>query len=138
MECFKTKTGLVLGEFTVRPPGGFLMEAIEQSYGFNPWQTLVDIRLEQASLIKNKPQQYTAAWLYHPGKGHVKKITGLKELSQLASFQFAHIKAKPGDMIKEREGTGQHTAKLFFSHQNYEQLTKDIEAARDIFEIKMI
>src|SRR3990167_7359759 len=135
MEFFKTPLGLVMGEFAVRPPGGYLMEAIEQAYGFNPWQALIAINLQQMPIVNAIAKKHVAVWVFHPGAGKITEITGLEELKQLKSFQSIYLKKKVGDYINARTGTGEDVAKLVFANQDYHALTQDLERARSVFRV---
>ncbi|OGT30695.1 MAG: hypothetical protein A3E87_06975 [Gammaproteobacteria bacterium RIFCSPHIGHO2_12_FULL_35_23] len=138
MEFFKTPLGLVIGELAIRPPGGYLMEAIEKAYGFNPWQTLIEINLNQTPFIKTTATHYVAVWVFHPGAGKITAIEGLAELKKLPSFESIHLKKKVGDLIKTRKGTGEDVAKLLFVNNSYQALIHDLEIAKAHFKITQI
>lgn len=89
-EFYLAPDGPVFGEIAVRPPGGYYMELIERSYGFDPWETYVAIECGAKSLdLPATANVFTAVYMIHPGKGRVTSISGVKEVRRLAGvFEF--------------------------------------------------
>jgi len=138
MECFKTDLQILLGEFAIRPPGGYLMKAMELAYGFNLWQALIQIKLGQSPNIGIMPSHHTASWVIHPNKkGTITKIDGIEAIRQLKSTHAIYFKQHVNDFIEKRKGTGEDIGHIIFVAKNYHSLIDDVESARQLLKIEI-
>ncbi|MFT7220054.1 MAG: hypothetical protein ACI8Z1_001671 [Candidatus Azotimanducaceae bacterium] len=89
-EFYLTANGPVFGEIAVRPPGGYYMELIERSYGFDPWEAYVAIECGSTNLdLPAAANLFTAVYMIHPGEGRVTSIGGIEEVLSLTGvFEF--------------------------------------------------
>lgn len=133
LEVFLTSQGVLFGELAVRPPGGYLMELLRLSYGFNPWLALGELELGRAFEFPKKVLQSTASWVVHPGNretGYLKEVQGLEDLSRLSSYVASRIKVKPGQKIEPRLGSGEHVGWVILASPQVKNLVKDLDSAR--------
>lgn len=104
LEYYITDEGPLFGEIAIRPPGGHIMDCLELSYGENFWEHFLDVELHQKDLIFSKCQAYSAAYIFHPGKGKVMAIEGTRDLARLANIEKWRFKLNVGDEVETRVG----------------------------------
>ena len=105
LEVFRTASGPVFGEMAARPPGGHLMALIERAYGFDPWEAVIQIELGETPALPASADRVSAARILHPGPGVVTRAEGA-EAARALGAEVA-LRVAPGDVVGEREGTGQ-------------------------------
>jgi biotin carboxylase len=137
-EFYLTKDGPVFGEMAVRPPGGYYMELIEYAYGFNPWETYV--QLETGATPKPLPlraKKYACVFMIHPGGGIVDKISGLEILKDLKEVKQFKFKVEPGDLVPERDSTSSEVGHVLMSADSRETLLTKLKTIEDKLVITM-
>jgi biotin carboxylase len=112
LEVYMTNNGLLFGEIALRPPGGYIMNAIRHAYGFNPWEAFVAMELDEAFVFPDSPLAYTAVEVFHPGPGTVTAIKGESRVRAHPALREFRLKIGPGDRIARRESVGQDTGHL--------------------------
>ena len=139
LEFYETPKGILFGEVALRPPGGYLMEAIKLAYGFNPWRALVNVELGKVPELppENSRPRYAASVIFHPGAGRVKRIEGMDIIQNLPSTKKFRIKVKEGSIIPQREGVGQDIGYLLACTDDAAQLRADLEKVFDAFRVVM-
>lgn len=106
LELFLTSEGLLVGEVALRPPGGYIMNAIELAWGFDPWEALVAVELDRPMSFPSSPVGTAATCIFHPGAGTLRAIDGEAAVRGHPACQRLKLKLKPGDVVPEREGVG--------------------------------
>jgi hypothetical protein len=112
LEVYLAAGGLLFGEIALRPPGGYIMNAMRHAYGFNPWEAFVAMELDEAFTFPDRPAAYAAVEVLHPGTGTVSSISGESRVREHPATREFQLKIKPGDHIARREGVGQDTGYL--------------------------
>lgn len=112
LEVYLTDKGLLFGEIALRPPGGYIMNAIQHAYHFNPWEALVAMELDEEFDFPGSPLAYAAVEIFHPGAGTVTSITGKSTVHAHPAVREFRLKVRPGDRISRRDGVGQDTGYL--------------------------
>lgn len=113
LECFVTSQGPVFGEIALRPPGGHLMNLIARAYAFDPWQAWLRLELGEPVSLPAAPICHAAVFLLHPGgAGRLTGITGWDEASTAEGIVEASLHVRPGDLVGERQGSGQESGYL--------------------------
>lgn len=107
LEVYLTPSGPLFGELAIRPPGGRIMQLLQRSWGFSPWQAAIELELGRATTLPTKPKRTSAVWLLHPGPGRLKAIHGLQTAQQTPGIRQVRCRVEAGDEIKTRQGTGQ-------------------------------
>lgn len=138
IELFHTQNEFILGELAARPPGGYIMDLIQLSYGFDPWEALIHIHLGEKVTLPHLATNHSSVLVIHPGQGEIKQIKNMDKVRQLPSFYSIKLKKKIGDIIKKREGAGQDVGHIILHHRNSQQLLADIEFASQYFIIEVI
>ncbi len=139
LECFVTPNEKVIfSEIAIRPPGGYIMELINLSYDFDPWQTFFDIHLLNKINVNNHAKYFSAVIIIHPGKGKVKTIKGIDNLNNTENLEHYKLKLKPGMIIEERIGLGQSYGYIFLKDKSHENLLKSIQQLSQHFIIECI
>lgn len=133
LEVYLTDSGVLFGEIALRPPGGYIMDLIELSFGVDPWQMYLDIHLGSDLNVNSVKRDYSAAMILHPGQGTCKKIEGEEYLESVHSLRHKRIKGKIGQKFSAREGVSQEKAHFILQASGYEDLEKDIIGIRDNF-----
>ena len=112
LEVYLTDKGLLFGEIALRPPGGYIMNAIQHAYHFNPWDALVAMELDEEFDFPDTPRAYTAVQIFHPGAGTVTAIKGKSLVCAHPAIREFRLKVRPGDRISRRDSVGQDTGYL--------------------------
>jgi len=115
LEVYLGSDGLLFGEIALRPPGGYIMNAIQHAYAFNPWKALLAIELGEDFEFPASNTAYSGVELFHPGAGVVAAIHGYGWLKQHAATRELRLKIKPGDTISKRESAGQDVGYILHS-----------------------
>lgn len=127
MEAYLDDAGMLFGEIALRPPGGYIMELISKAYGFNAWEALVHMELDQPYEFPSFSSKHTAACILHPGAGRVRDVKNWDQVSNLPSVYKARLKVKPSEHIAERQGIGEDAGYLLLSSDRQDRLMKDID-----------
>ncbi len=115
-EFYITKNGPTFGEMAVRPPGGYYMELIEYAYGFNPWQTYVELETDTPPKpLPVKAKKYACVFMIHPGAGVVDKISGLEKVEKLQEVKQFKFKIESGSVVTERDSTSSEVGHVLIS-----------------------
>ncbi len=107
LEVYLTPRGPLFGEIALRPPGGYIMNALQHAWEFNPWQAFLAMELGEPFTFPERPVAYAAVEVLHPGAGTVKAVHGKGSVLDEQGVQEFRVKVKPGDVIDERTGLGQ-------------------------------
>jgi hypothetical protein len=97
----------LFGEIALRPPGGYIMNALQHAWDFNPWQAFLAMELGESFTFPERAVAYAAVEVLHPGAGTVRTVHGKGQVLDEQGVQEFRIKVKPGDVIDERTGLGQ-------------------------------
>ncbi len=124
LEFYRHPDGVLFGEIAIRPPGGYIMTLIKKSYGFNPWEALVHIEMDQPFQFPKKETQYAACWVHHPGPGKAK----IKDVTAPLQSLIKHkIKVKDGQPILPRKSVGEDVGYSLFASPDPTELKKDLD-----------
>jgi hypothetical protein len=118
LEVYITDKGLLFGEIALRPPGGYIMNAIQHAYDFNPWEAVVAMELGEPFNFPVNPQAFTAVEVQHPGPGTVTTIRGESMVKAHPSMRECYLKVRPGDQVTPRESVGQDTGYLLHASES--------------------
>lgn len=137
-EFYLTKNGPVFGEMAVRPPGGYYMELIEYAYGFNPWQTYVELETgTPPKPLPVKAKKYACVFMIHPGAGIVDKVSGLESIEKLQEVKQFKFKIEPGSVVTERDSTSSEVGHALIAADSRESLLDKLKIVEDTLVIKM-
>ncbi len=112
LELYLTQNGLLFGEIALRPPGGYIMNALRYAWGFDPWAAFVAMELDEPFDFPDSPLAYAAVEVFHPGAGRVTAIKGEALVREHPAIREFRLKVSPGDSIKPRVSVGQDTGHL--------------------------
>ncbi len=129
-EYYLGKNQITFGEIAVRPPGGYIMKLIEQSYGFNPWEALLQIELGHVPTITKTPSAYSATWILHPGEGTLESEPDFSPLLTDPNLIDIQSGLKTGMIIKRREGSGEDFGRILLKSSDFAQLLSTIHKTR--------
>lgn len=115
LEVYLAGSGLLFGEIALRPPGGYIMNAIWHAYRFNPWEAFVAMELNEDFDFPDSPVAYSCVEVLHPGVGQVVSIHGEEMLKNHKDVKEFRLKMKTGDTISKREGSGQDIGYLLYT-----------------------
>lgn len=138
VEFFVSNTQLTLGEFAIRPPGGYLMNLIKLSYNFSPWEVYFKLFIDDNISIPQKAKTYSCAIILHPGAGQVDNIQGVDYAKKLSSFHSMKLKKSSGDKVSYREGSGQDIGHVILTNKNKEALISDIKSLEENLKIYLV
>ncbi len=129
-EIFITADGLVTGELAARPPGGYLMQLLSDSYEFDMWQALFDAESGQNPHVSSTASSTSGIYILHPGAGLCTQITGLEEARQLPNVTRIDCKLKAGQVLGPRLGVGQSAGCVFSHGTTRQEVVHAMESAR--------
>ena len=112
LEVYLTEAGLLFGEIALRPPGGYIMNAMRHAYGFDPWAAFVAMELDEPFDFPQAPSGYACVQILHPGTGVVTAVRGEQRVREHPATREFRLKVRPGDVIGERQGAGQDVGYL--------------------------
>jgi hypothetical protein len=122
IEFFIKDNRVLFGEVAFRPPGGYLMELIEESYGFDPWLAYIDVHMNRLPTLYTAAEAVSSAVIFHPGEGVLTHRGEFDRLSKLSECVYSHFKASIGDHIEKREGLGQNIGYLILKSHDRARL----------------
>jgi len=115
LEVYLTENGLLFGEIALRPPGGYIMNAMHYAYAFDPWAALVAMELGEHFDFPDGPAAWSCVEIFHPGAGQVAAIRGEDRVRQHPATREFRLKIRPGVDIGKREGAGQDVGHLIYT-----------------------
>jgi len=115
LEVYLTQKGLLFGEIALRPPGGYIMNALRHAWGFDPWAAFVAMELDEPFDFPDSLLAYTAVEVLHPGAGIVTRVRGEKPVREHTATREFRLKVRPGDRVRTRTGVGQDTGHLLYA-----------------------
>lgn len=127
MEAYLAVDGVLFGEIALRPPGGYLMDLLSHSYGFSSWDALVAMELDLAFTFPQHPQRYSAACIFHPGEGVLRRVDNWEQALARPSVYQSRLKLEPGALIEHRSGVGEDTGYLLLSADSGDQLLSEVD-----------
>lgn len=107
LEVYLTAKGPLFGEIALRPPGGYIMNAMQHAWDFNPWEAFLAMELGESFVFPTEPVCYAASEVLHPGAGTVVAVRGKTKVLDEQGVREFRIKVKPGDVLDDRTGLGQ-------------------------------
>jgi hypothetical protein len=137
LEFYITEKDIFFGEIALRPPGGFIMDLLGISYGFDPWELFIRVELNLVESELVTQPCYGASVIVHPIAGVVKSIKGEDQVKKLVSLRKFKLNIKPQDIVKKREGVGESYGHVFFGHEDPKQIDQDIDTFYSTFKIEI-
>lgn len=126
IEFFYHNGQFIFGEIAIRPPGGYIMNCLEQAYETPIWEAYLRAELNLPSPGIH-PKAHTAAWIVHPGAGTVTEIRGIEKLSDDPNIIDSKIRLKIGDEISPRLGVGEDVGRVILKAQSQQSLLSSLE-----------
>lgn len=117
LEVYLADNGLLFGEIALRPPGGYIMNAMQHAYEFNPWEAFVAMELGEHFEFPGCVLAYSCVEVLHPGVGRISAIHGEQQVKKHPGIREFKLKVKAGDIISRREGAGQDIGYLLHTSE---------------------
>ncbi|MBI4613560.1 MAG: ATP-grasp domain-containing protein [Planctomycetes bacterium] len=137
LELFRTSEGPVFGEVAARPPGGYIMDAISLAYGFDPWEALLSVELGEVPDLPREASGHAGVWILHPGPGVVAAVRGLAETRSVPGVVDVRCRARRGDRVEERVGSGQDVGRILVRAATRDAAALALREAREKLVIEM-
>ena len=137
LEVYLTEAGLLFGEIALRPPGGYIMNALHHAYGFDPWAAFVAMELDEPFTFPQAPRGYACVEVLHPGRGVVAAVRGEQFVRAHPATREFRLKVRPGDVIGERQGAGQDVGYLLYVSPSPQARHALLDAFRENLSITM-
>jgi biotin carboxylase len=135
IELMRTENGWKVIELGPRI-GGFRHKMYELSYGINHTMNDVKIHIPEIPKIPKKRKGYTAAMKFFAKKeGVLTKMTGIKKLQDLKSFQEVSINKKIGDKCKYAKNGGSSVFNIILFNKERSKLLADIRRLEQMIKI---
>jgi len=109
LEVYRTENGPLFGEIAMRPPGGYIMNAMAHAWGFNPWEAFLAMELGEDFEFPSSLCTFAASEVLHPGVGRVVAVRGKSQVLAEQGVQEFRLKVKSGQQLRERNTLGQDT-----------------------------
>jgi biotin carboxylase len=115
LEVYLADHGLLFGEIALRPPGGYIMNALHHAYGFDPWAALLAVELGEPFDFPADIAAYAGVELFHPGAGRITAIRGREQVQQHPATREFRLKIRPGDTLGTRDSAGQDVGYVLYT-----------------------
>lgn len=115
LEVYLTADGPLFGEIALRPPGGYIMNAMQHAWGFDPWAALLAMELDEDFDFPTRVAAWAGVDILHPGPGQVAAVHGAERVRRHPALREFRLKVRAGDHIGRREGAGQDLAYLLYT-----------------------
>ncbi len=122
LELFLSPEGPIVGEVALRPPGGYIMNCLELAYGFNPWEALCAVELDEDPALEVRPGRPTAVVVLHPGAGKVTNVRGLDAVREHPAHIDSKLKVEVGNDVTRRLGVGEDVGRIFLQADDHAAL----------------
>ena len=109
LEVYLTENGPLFGEIALRPPGGYIMNAISHAWDFNPWAAFVAMELGEVFNFPEQVSQFAASEVLYPGAGIVSAVSGKSRVLEEQGVREFRLKVKVGEQLPARTGLGHDT-----------------------------
>ncbi len=137
LEVYLTDEGLLFGEIALRPPGGYIMNTLQQTYGFDPWAAMVAMELGEDFAFPDGAASWGGVEIFHPGPGRVEAIHGEALVRAHAATREFRLKVKAGDVIEVRKSVGQDVGHLLYTCASPAERDAAHRYFRDCFAIEV-
>lgn len=137
LELFLTPSGPIFSEIAIRPPGGYLMDLIGRSYGFDPWQTALDLEMGLEASLPHQASTFSGMWLLHPGQGIVRHVSGKRACRQIAGIREVSCRVEVGDVLAPRQGSGESAGYFIAEGSTRSDVVKALDQARKTLLIEL-
>lgn len=131
LELYLTEKTAFFGEIALRPPGGYLMELIGASYGFNAWDAQVAMELDLVFIFPPQRQAFSAACIFHPGKGVLKNVENWNHAVNLPGVFQSRLKREIGDVLAHRDSVGEDVGYLLLKDADSTSLLDQVDWVQD-------
>lgn len=131
LEFYLTDKGILFGEVALRPPGGYIMEAMELAYESSAWEHFVSIELG-LNVQFQELRNWAASCVFYPSSDSYYHQRDVGEVKKLISVKELVIKKKLDGKVAPREGIGQNYGHALMKHKNKKGLKEDISQLREI------
>jgi len=121
LEVYLTTQGPLFGEIALRPPGGYIMNALQHAWDFNPWEAFLAMELGEDFQFPECAVRYAAAEVFHPGAGVIVAVHGKSRVLDEEGVKEFRVKVKSGDVIDPRTGLGQDAGYVVHTSATPEQ-----------------
>ena len=122
LEVYISREDLIFGEIALRPPGGYLMELLTLTYGFNAWQAFIHAEIGSKLNLPAQPTCYSGVWVIHPGEGQVISCEDASAIHNQPCIKSVSLRLKLGDRLKMRQGLGEDYGRIIFSASSHEEI----------------
>ena len=129
MEVFVDGDAITFGEIAARPPGGYIMDLIARVYGFDPWEALLRVALDERPKLGSTASGGAGVWIFHPGPGRVTRVDGVDRARALPGVDRLVVRVHAGDEVGARIGVGQEIGHVLVVGASREQAAERLEAA---------
>jgi biotin carboxylase len=137
-EFYLTKNGPIFGEMAVRPPGGYYMELIEYAYGFNPWQTYVELETGGTPRpLPTKANRYACVYMLHPGAGIVDEVLGVEKCIDLKGIKQFKLNIEAGSVVSDHQSTSSEVGHILMCAKSRQALLEKLSLVEENLVIKM-
>lgn len=107
LEVYLTPGGPLFGEIALRPPGGYIMNALQHAWEFNPWEAFLAMELGEDFVFPQQPAAWAASEVLHPGPGRVAAVWGRQQVLRHEGVKEFRMKVKTGDQLDARSALSQ-------------------------------
>lgn len=138
LECFLTPTGPLFGEVALRPPGGYIMEALPLAYPFDAWEAFAAVELDLPFEFPNEPSSVAAVVVLHPGAGTVERVEGADAVRAHPAVVRAKLKVEAGSTIDARSGVGEDIGYLLLRAEDRAALLEALRFVDETLTVEII
>lgn len=122
LEIYRSKKGPLFGEIALRPPGGYIMDLISMSYGFNAWEAFLDIETGIEPELNPEILSHSGVVIIHPGEGILEDIKGWDKVALNRCVVETQLSVEVGGKIKNRDGVSAEIGHVLLTSSEYKDI----------------
>lgn len=138
LEVFKTSNGYIVGEITCRPGGGGIPKTIKYNYGFDVWDTFMNLALHKKVNINDNVDSGNFGWFGLPiENGLVTSVPEMNTNMKENNIEGLDLFYKTGDWIESKKTSGSYSGYVFFRKEKDKDLKTITEFIKSNIKVKI-
>ncbi|SDZ37945.1 ATP-grasp domain-containing protein [Bacillus sp. 166amftsu] len=125
---------IIFCEIASRPGGGYIAQALENSYGISVYESAIKAELNEPILLIENRKRYSGFLIFNHAQGKVKKIT-LPENKNYSWILLHEVNAKEGDITNTSQFITENIATFLIDSPSYKKLIERIEIIEKKFSV---
>lgn len=129
---------IIIGEVGIRPPGSEMLLSHNLAYGFNIFETILKVFMNQKPLIEYKNDKFIGLLLLPIKKGRIESISSFEEIKGRNGVIEGKINVKIGDTIEPKYTSFDSSGYLLIEGKSEREVLDNMVNILDIFYLNCI